>query len=167
MKYLTAVAGVLVVCALIVSCASSGSKDTNKTDVDVLTGYASWPKVNSETITGDATGVLGKAHEGSDGFREVYANAVAQRVSSGSADLPYPLGSIIVKEAYKNAGGSKGDMTSITVMVKREDGYDTENGNWEYLMLTPAMKVQNQGLLGGCISCHAAADNDWVFTDNR
>ena len=149
------------------SCATAGSDDPNATPVGAYSEYGSWSKVNAVTVTGDETGVLGSAHEGSAGFREVYVNGTGGAVSSGSAALPYPAGAIIVKESYKNSGGSKGDLTSITIMVKRESGYDAENGNWEYIMLTPKMKVQGQGRLSGCISCHLAADNDFVFTDNR
>ena len=158
---------VLAIFVVLFSCASSGSDDPNATDYDAYSGYSSWQKVNSQTITGDETGVLGKAHEGSAGFREVYVNSVGAKVSSGDAALPYPAGTIIAKESYKNSGGSKGALTSLTVMVKRENGYDAGNGDWEYIMLNSKMKVQGQGKLSACISCHLATDNDMVFTDNR
>ena len=166
MKTTAALAVVCICAALVFSCASA-SDDPNMTGKDSYAGYASWTKVNAETISVDSTGVLGRAHEGSAGFREVYVNAAGKPVSDGSAALPYPFGSIIVKESFKSSGGSKGDMSAITIMVKREDGYDSDNGDWEYVMLNAAMKIQGQGKLGACISCHAAADNDWVFTDNR
>ncbi len=148
------------------SCATKND-DPNATKVEIYKGYQSWTKVNSQTITGDTTGVLGKAHEGSSGFREVYVNAKGAGASSGSASLPYPEGTIIVKDSFKNAGGGKGALTAVTLMVKRSGGYDAENGDWEYIMLTPKMKVQAQGRLSACISCHLAAENDFVFTDRR
>ena len=72
-----------------------------------------------------------------------------------------------MKESFKRgSSGGKGDLASLTMMVKREDGYDAENNNWEYIMATQAMKVQSQGKLGMCINCHAAAvSNDYVFTE--
>jgi hypothetical protein len=162
MKKLTLCIGIAV---LFLSCAS-GPDDPNATKPDAYNGYQTWKKVNTSTISGDETGVLGSAHEGSAGFREVYVNATGEAVSGG-ASLPYPVGSVIVKESFKNAGGSKGDLSSVTIMAKREAGYDPDNGDWEYLMLNPRMKVQAQGRLSGCISCHLAADSDFVFTDNR
>ncbi|MBT3272384.1 MAG: hypothetical protein HN368_04455 [Spirochaetales bacterium] len=156
----------LLVCIAIVSCASS-EKDPNAAAPTAYAGYASWQKVNDQPITGDATGVLGKAHEGTDGFREVYVNSTGAAVSTGGAALPYPKGTVILKEAFKNSDGSKGALTAVTVMVKRENGYDAGNGDWEYIMLNSKMKVKGQGKIGACISCHLAADNDQVFTDNR
>jgi hypothetical protein len=154
------------IAALFISCGTIAD-DPNATPMEAYSGYLSWQKVNSATITGDSTGVLGSAHAGEAGFREVYVNATGAAVSAGSAPLPYPEGSIIVKESFKNSGGSKGALTSVTVMTKRSEGYDPENGDWEYGMLSSKMKLQAQGKLSACISCHLAADNDFVFTDNR
>lgn len=163
-----AIFALIAVILFIMSCATRASDDSNATQVNAYSGYASWNKVNSTTITGDRTGILGNAHEGSAGFREVYVNSAGLPVSSGSAAVPYAEGSIILKEAYKDSGGAKGALESLTVMVKRESGYDGENGNWEYIMLTPEMKVQAQGRLSGCISCHLAAEeDDFIFTHNR
>ncbi len=149
------------------SCLSSGADDPNATQVDAYAEYETWSMVNAETITGDETGSLGRAHEGSSGFREVYVNKSGRKVSDGESPLPYPEGTIIVKESFGNDSGSKGELSSVTVMVKRESEYDPENGNWEYVMLKPSMKAQAQGRLSACISCHSAAENDFVFTDNR
>lgn len=156
----------LGVCVLLMSCAS-GPDDPNATKPDAFNGYKSWQKVNAATITGDSTGVLGSAHEGETGFREVYVNSTGAAASSGSASLPYPVGTVIVKESFKDSDGSKGSLTGLTIMAKRAGGYDSENGDWEYLMVNSKMKVRAQGKLEGCISCHLAADNDFVFTDNR
>ena len=66
-------------------------------------------------------------------------------------------------EAYSSRG--KGDLANLTIMVKREGGYDPENGDWEYLMTTATKAVRMQGNLGMCIGCHSAAyDSDYVFT---
>ncbi len=162
-----ALGGVIVFAVLFTSCISPGSRDPNATPVDAYAAYETWAMVNSETITGDVTGTLGNAHEGSSGFREVYINEAGKAVSDGEAALPYPEGTIIIKEAYGNDSGSKSELSSLTVMVKRESGYDEGNGNWEYVMLTPSMRVRSQGALSSCISCHSAAENDFVFTDNR
>ena len=148
--------------------ASGGGEDTNATDPGMFADYTSWTKVNAESITGDTTGALGKAHEGTKGIREVYVNSAGEAVSFGNAAFPYPVGSIIVKESYKAEGGAKGGLSNSTIMIKRESGYDSENGDWEYAMLTAKGKVQSQGALGTCTGCHsAAADSDYVFTNAR
>ena len=155
----------------LVTCASvqNASKYTDPayvTDVMDIKGYIMWPKVNQMTITGDTSGSLGPAHEGVQGFREIYINITGLDVSLGRVDFPYPAGTIVVKEAFADKDGAKGDLASITVMIKRGDNYDPDNGNWEYMMLSPAYDVAAQGKVDMCIGCHAVAkDKDWVFNN--
>lgn len=138
------------------------------TELSDFEGYQSWMKVNEETITGDPFGVLGPAHAGAEGFREVYINRTGKAVSTGRIDFPYPVGAIIVKEAYMGEGGMKGNLGALTIMIKRHSGYDPANNNWEYMMVSPANEIKAQGKVEGCIGCHAAAaDTDWVFNDRR
>ena len=146
----------------LVMCATT---DVNKTETGAFEGYESWTKVNTETITGDTTSALGSAHEGTMGFREVFVNTAGETVALGKASYPFPEGSILVKEAYKNSGGNKGALSNLTIMVKREAGYDPDNGDWEYLMTNAAKSIQRQGPLDMCIGCHSAASStDFVFT---
>ena len=149
---------------LLMSCMSGGSSDPDATAIDSFSGYTGWHRVNTSPITGDTTGALGNVHEGSSGFREVYINSVG---SAASAPLPHPEGTMVVKESFKNDAGEKGKLTGITVMSKREAGYDPENGDWEYLNVKPNLKVSAQGRLSLCVSCHSASDNDYVFTSSR
>lgn len=150
---------------LIMGLATCASTDATKTKAMDFANYQNWTKVNSETITGDVSGALGSAHEGTQGFREVYVNMTGEAVSLGKTAYPYPEGTILVKESFKDSGGKKGDLANITIMVKREGGFDSGNGDWEYLMTNQAKAVQMQGALGMCINCHAqASDSDFVFT---
>lgn len=159
---------VLFVAAItVVSCLTFGPDDPNATTAEEIAPYESWNKVNEQPVTGDEFGVLGRAHQGADGFREIYVNDTGEAVSNGNASLPYPVDTILVKEAYTNSGGEKGRLTSITVMVKREQGYDDPNGNWEYLNMSSSMRIRGQGRIDSCIQCHYSATNDFVFTDNR
>lgn len=159
--YLSLAFVVALVAVLIAGCASA--PEAGATAASVFQGYTSWTKMNKQPITGDTTGVLGSAHEGARGFREVFISDAGKNAASGG---PYPQGTLILKESYKRgSSGGKGDLASLTMMTKREAGYDPENGDWEYLMATPALKIQAQGKLGMCINCHAAAfDSDYVFT---
>jgi hypothetical protein len=157
----------VLLAAVLLACASTGS-DSNATTVDAFADYTGWSKVNAATITGDTTGSLGPAHGGRSGFREVYVNSAGKPVSDGAAGLPYPMGTIVVKETYKDAGGQKGALKDITVMVKREAGYDAINGDWEYLNVSNTLKIKAQGPIKMCINCHASAMvDDYVFTSNR
>jgi len=146
---------------------AGGQGEEKPTDVSTLMGYTSWMKVNREAITGDQTGVLGPAHQGVEGFREIFINKKGERVASGENSYPYPVGTVIVKESYTNNDGMKGDLDSLTVMVKRKTGYDPDNNDWEYIMSSPGWDVAAQGRLEMCIGCHtAASDRDFVFWDS-
>lgn len=138
------------------------------TTTDMFSDYMSWTKVNRETITGDATGVLGPAHEGAKGFREIYVNDLGKPVYFGEMAYPFPVGTIIVKESYNEDNGMKGILKNLTVMVKKTSGYDPANGDWEYIMASPTFDVMDQGKIGMCIGCHSAEkDKDFTFWNSK
>jgi hypothetical protein len=71
-------------------------------------------------------------------------------------------------------------LKAVTVMAKREDGYDAENGNWFWVKYKPngnlhtnakGMKLAGRvakGMDKGCIACHqSASGNDLVFAHNK
>ena len=71
-------------------------------------------------------------------------------------------------------------MTSITVMFKREDGYDSDNQNWFWAKFFPdgslyknpkGMQLAGRvakGMEKGCLSCHVAAPGgDYTFIHDR
>jgi hypothetical protein len=151
-----------VLCLMLVASLSFAQE---KTAVSDYSDYQSWTKINAQTITGDVTGLLGRAHQAAKGFREVYVNKTGEDVAMGRKPYPFPAGTIIVKESYKPKGGGKGKLASVTVMVKREPGYDASNGDWEYINTSAELKVKGQGKISSCIVCHAAAENDFIFTE--
>jgi len=55
----------------------------------------------------------------------------------------------------------------LLAMVKRPPGYDTADGDWEYLVLTPAGEATHRGRLPLCKRCHAEAPRDHVFGGPR
>ena len=157
----------LVLTALIVflfaSCVTFDDKDRLKTHDFV--DFESWYKVNTQPLTGDAGGLLQGKHLENDGIREVYANEIGSSVFQGKTSPHFPPGAIIVKDTYyTDKNGGKGRRWNITVMKKREQGYDPENGDWEYVTAGPRKGVRYQGTMQLCIDCHAAAENDYVFT---
>jgi hypothetical protein len=52
-------------------------------------------------------------------------------------------------------------------MIKRPPGYDPGGGDWEYLVVTPAGRVEQRGILPLCARCHADAPHDHLFGAGR
>lgn len=97
-------------------------------------------------------------------------------------------GEVIVKRNYGGSGVSKEAVANqpqeylkaITVMFKREQGYDEENQNWFWAKYLPDGSLdknpKNMPLAGrvakgasvGCIACHQAAPgDDYVYNFDR
>lgn len=70
-------------------------------------------------------------------------------------------------------------LDAVTIMVKREDGYDNDNQNWFWVKYKPDGSIdkneKNMALAGrvakgmdaGCISCHSGAKgNDYFFSND-
>ncbi|MFW6276728.1 MAG: cytochrome P460 family protein [Bacteroidota bacterium] len=89
-------------------------------------------------------------------------------------------GDIIVKRTYKkNDDGSKGELLVTFAMMKHDEGYNPDGGEWEWAKMPakgtdldmypngklPAQDSKMRGKMQGCIDCHAKADgNDFVFS---
>ena len=74
----------------------------------------------------------------------------------------YPVGTVIVKQKFADDQGTETEL--FTVMRKMADGYDSENGNWEYSTVDRSAKnVLSRGRLESCINCHNAYEKtDYV-----
>lgn len=67
----------------------------------------------------------------------------------------FPVGTVLVKEKFDNPKGT-GTPELLTVMVKREKGYNPACYDWEFLVLNgKAERVLERGKLARCQSCHA------------
>lgn len=65
-----------------------------------------------------------------------------------------PVGSIVVKEKLDHGT----DLHGYALMIKREPGYDPDNGNWQYVYVERHIKPQVvEGKLSHCIECHRGA----------
>jgi len=55
--------------------------------------------------------------------------------------------------------------TAVAAMVKRDAGYDSAHGDWEYVYTTLGEKPETQrGKLDTCITCHRIrAGQDYLF----
>lgn len=129
--------------------------------------FSSW-NLGAELMGADPS--LGMAHGGNDStaIRSIYFLDNAKPVNGN-----YPVGTVIVKYSHNPAGS----LNEYTAMVKRGNGYDASNGDWEYFMLSGDGKIATDGdgmqmrgdgptMMGGmCLSCHIKADNqDFIFT---
>jgi len=87
-------------------------------------------------------------------------------------------GRAIVKKNYEGPGATVEKiwsdplpyLRSVTVMFRREAGYDAAHRNWFWAKFGADGVVQASGRIGECIACHGrAAGNDYIlgFTKPR
>jgi hypothetical protein len=126
--------------------------------------YKNWTSINNKPITGDHTGFLGSLHRGAEGVRVVYVNDIGLAANQGSAPYQYPIGTVIVKEQYKNmAKYNDGKKPDLTIMVKVTDNAANPSENWAWSRgLSKTAKTDDVF----CSGCHTVAvQNDYVFSN--
>ncbi|MCW3052217.1 MAG: hypothetical protein JWN14_1387 [Chthonomonadales bacterium] len=132
--------------------------------------YRQWIKVNPKPVrfTAGPAGLCAMANSQMlsphrDKFITVYVNPVAKKAMLEDRNPKFPVGTVLVKEKCSTATSKTPEL--MTVMRKHEAGYDTKNGDWEYLVLEGASgKVQVQGDVTKCQGCHRQQGfNDFVF----
>lgn len=113
--------------------------------------------------------------------------AVLQTIE-GKLTVDGHTGDFIVKRNYGGEGVSKSKVANdpdqwlkaVTVMFRRESGYDPDNADWFWVKYKPdgsldmnpkGMKLAGRvakGKAQGCIACHKAAPGgDYVFNNDR
>ena len=98
-----------------------------------------------------------------------YRPAIVVRVSPPALDAfraggPLTAGAVVVKEKHPDEAAAT-PPTAYAAMVKREAGYDPQNGDWEYLYeeVGPPRRV-SRGRMETCIDCHRrAGGTDYLF----
>jgi hypothetical protein len=137
-----------------------------------ITGYKKWVRINPKPhrvtsylafLCRYSTPEKNKREQGNphnDKWVTVYVNSVARRAMLEQQKPKFPRGSLIIKEKLTAADSKTPEL--LTVMHKREKGFNPKNGDWEYLVYDGAgTKVKAQGKLQNCQSCHAS----WKTTD--
>jgi len=83
----------------------------------------------------------------------------------------YPVGTIFLKENYQSSSGKPGDPTTLTLMVKKQKGYDSSGGDWQYLQSDVNGNILLEGdsrdpaIKAACSDCHSnMAERDYVFS---
>ncbi len=138
-------------------------------DASAWSNYRTWYKATPEPETGDPTGFLGGVHDGTRAYRIVYVNSVGEAVNRGQQSLPYPQGTILLKESFNNQSDLSADRNpDLTVMVKLPQGSSPETGDWEYIRPDGARGTGSSGLAAFCRDCHLnAAAYDYNFINSR
>jgi hypothetical protein len=88
-------------------------------------------------------------------FARVFVNSIGQ--SEAEKENPqFAPGSIIVRE--KLQFGTDADPELVTVMVKREKGFSSKSGDWEFFVFGGKdLKLQKRETKGDCARCHIQA----------
>ncbi|RYD31008.1 MAG: hypothetical protein EOP85_23210 [Verrucomicrobiaceae bacterium] len=106
---------------------------------------------------------------------KVYVNEAGKRAME-NPKLPFPVGSIIVKEKYQPKTRKENDWWKhqslpkgakpvlLTTMIKREKGFAPEQGDWQYMVLKGDASEETTVGLEHCAPCHQEVKNrDYVF----
>jgi hypothetical protein len=136
-----------------------------------LTRYRSWTKINPEPVRFAAAPAMQCLSPSSsqqpsvhrDKFITVYVNPIGREAALRQKRPRFPVGTLLVKE--KRAEQTSQTPELLTVMRKREPGFDAKAGDWEYFVLTgDAKKVTAQGKIAHCRACHLQTpETDFVY----
>ncbi len=172
----------LVAGALALGLASSGVAQAPFGDPESV-AYADklWSALESSGLAGDGA-VVSKAYEGREPHGAVLDTIDATLTIDGHT------GAAIVKRNYGGEGVSVSKVAdapgtwlkAVTVMFKRESGYDLDNADWFWAKFLPDGALDKnatgmalagrvaKGAAKGCIACHRAAPGgDYVFNHDR
>ena len=134
---------------------------------ELVEGYKGWTRVNPEpellhAPSASLCGIAMSPDPHLDKYITVYVNENGKNAMMKEKHPRFPQGSVIVKEKLPSKESTSPEL--LTVMVKREDGYNPESGDWEYMITNGTGKeVHDRGRLEKCQSCHMMAkDNDFV-----
>ncbi|HEX7996854.1 MAG TPA: cytochrome P460 family protein [Pyrinomonadaceae bacterium] len=141
--------------------------ETRLPQVDEIRDYRRWTKVNPQPtpISSVAVAVLCRMPTANDDMHDagrsphvnklitVYVNELGRQAMMTELRPQFPVGSVIVKE--KLSADKMDAPELLTVMVKRERGFNPAVGDWEFMAVNGAgTKIDARGRLESCQSCH-------------
>ena len=151
------------------------SSNTPAEQHELIKGYREWTRVNPVPV--DLPSMIARlciaptvkqremdaADPHKDKFITVYVNELGRKAMMHEMKPSFPKGSVIVKEKLPSQESNSPEL--LTVMIKREQGYNTENGDWEYMALDgDGKEVRARGKLEKCQACHQTAKyGDYVY----
>lgn len=130
-----------------------------------INGFKNWTKVNKkpEIVESKLAIQCDRATQAqinadaknphNDKFINVYVNEIGKDEMMTKKKPNFPVGTVIVKEKLTTAESKDAEL--LTVMIKREKGYNTEIGDWEFLTFNGAgTETTARGKLENCQTCH-------------
>lgn len=149
------------------------------TDADAAYAQLLWDVMVSSQLAGDGA-IMSTPYDGSP------PHGMMLETFYSKATIDGHTGDLVVKRNY-GPEGVDADMVradpakhlgAITVMFRREAGYDDDNANWFWVKYLPdgtldknpkGMRLAGRvakGADAGCIACHSDAD-DYLFTTDH
>ena len=142
-----------------------------KTKAPEIAGYKKWTLVNAKpqhipTLVAVACAAPQQGRGSHPSTQGKYIRVFVNEKGKAAMFAPtphFPPGSVVVKEKLPSASSLAPEL--LTVMIKRQSGFDTSKGDWEYLVTDGSgKKAYQRGKLANCQSCHLARPNsDYVF----
>ena len=150
------------------------------TDHDAAYAQKIWAAMESQRLAGPNQ-IFSFPYEGTD------PHGMMLETYYSTATIDGHTGDLVVKRNYGPEGVEADQVLAepekhlgaITVMFRREAGYDEDTKNWFWAKYLPdgsldknpaGMRLAGKvakGMDAGCIACHGAADGgDFVFTSN-
>ena len=141
--------------------------------VAVMCAPAPPPMPESRSLA--ASAVLGSGGPHEKKWINVFVNSTGEAAMMTQKNPRFPVGTVIVKQKLaipaakgksaapaKPAPDQKPEL--LTVMIKRETGYDAANGDWQWMVTDgPGTQVVESGQLKSCQGCHRPfASTDFV-----
>jgi hypothetical protein len=139
----------------------------------LIAGYRRWTKVNPTPrrmmpASAEQCAPAFASQQPSPHFSKyitVYVNGRGKAAMMGQKSPQFPVGTVIVKEKLSRPDSKSPEL--MTVMVKRDHGFDQDSGDWEYLVFDGMGKRAASGVeVNRCRSCHnehPAIDADHVY----
>jgi hypothetical protein len=152
------------------------SANQDPTPVQLISDYRAWHKVNQkpELMSSTLSELciapppphmvrLDKLEPHKDKFINVFVNEAGYNEFISKKNPLFSVNTVIVKEKLPSATKSIPEL--LTVMVKREAGFDPKNGDWEYFAFNgQGTQVTSGGKVQHCQECHEdQKSEDYVF----
>ncbi len=130
--------------------------------------------------------LVGKSAQPDKPYKGTHPHGAVLETLTSAATVDGHKGKVVVKRNYGGEGVSMDAVgadrnkyiKAVTVMFKRENGYDADNQDWFWAKYKPdgSLHTNPKGMMlagrvakgkpKGCISCHTAAPGgDYIFTN--
>lgn len=132
---------------------------------EVVAGYRGWTRVNPEPVVLPShlsimcfaptakQLELEESNPHTDKFITVFVNDIGKERMMEKLEGVYPQGSVIVKEKLARKDSATPEL--LTVMIKREPGYNPKYGDWDWMVVDGSgTSVLARGKLTNCQECH-------------